>query len=84
MKAAGAIGDPVIMPWIMEQMHNPEMARVAGEAFTSITGVDIAYNDLEGELRENFEAGPNDNPEDENVAMDPDEKMFLPWTCTDR
>ena len=78
LKVAGAMGDPVIMPWIMEQMHNPEMARVAGEAFTSITGVDIAYNDLEGELPEGFEAGPNDNPEDENVAMDPDENLPCP------
>jgi uncharacterized protein (TIGR02270 family) len=77
LKAAGAIGDAVLIPWIIEQMYNPEMARVAGEAFTSITGVDIAYQDLEGDMPRDFEAGPNDNPEDDNVAMDPDEN--LPW-----
>src|SRR5262249_11944046 len=46
---AGVIGDPTLIPWLMEQMVIPELARVAGEAFTMITGVDIAYEDLDGE-----------------------------------
>ena len=74
---AGAIGDPALIPWLMEQMTVPELARVAGEAFTMITGVDIAYADLEGERPEGFESGPTENPEDEDVEMDPDED--LPW-----
>jgi uncharacterized protein (TIGR02270 family) len=74
---AGVIGDPVLLPWLFEQMKAPPLARVAGEAFTMITGVDIAYEDLEGERPEDFEAGPTENPEDENVEMDPDED--LPW-----
>jgi uncharacterized protein (TIGR02270 family) len=61
----------------MEYMSIPEMARVAGESFTMITGVDIAYEDLEGEWPEGFEAGPTEEPEDEDVEMDPDED--LPW-----
>jgi hypothetical protein len=40
-----------------------------------ITGVDIAYEDLEGVWPEGFEAGPTENPENENVAMDPDEDL---------
>jgi uncharacterized protein (TIGR02270 family) len=55
----------------------PEWARIAGEALSFITGVEIAYEDLEGEWPEGFEAGPTENPEDEDVAMDPDED--LPW-----
>ncbi len=74
---AGALGDPAMIPWLFEMMHVPEHARVAGEAFTMITGVDLAYEDLEGEWPEGFEAGPTENPEDEDVAMDPDED--LPW-----
>jgi uncharacterized protein (TIGR02270 family) len=74
---AGVIGDPTLIPWLIEQMAIPELARVAGEAFTMITGVDIAYEDLEGEWPEGFEAGPTEDPADENVAMDLDED--LPW-----
>ena len=74
---AGVAGDPVRIPWIIEYMEVPELARVAGEAFTMITGVDIAYDDLEGEWPEDFEAGPTESPEDEDVEMDSDED--LPW-----
>ena len=42
-----------------------------------ITGVDLAYDDLDGDRPEGFEAGPTENPADENVAMDSDED--LPW-----
>lgn len=73
----GVIGDPASIPWLIEQMENPELARIAGESFTMITGVDIAYEDLEAEKPEGFEAGPTENPEDENVEMDRDED--LPW-----
>jgi len=72
---AGVIGDPVLIPWLIDHMAVPELARVAGEAFTMITGIDIAYEDLEGEWPEGFEAGPTE--EDEDVEMDPDED--LPW-----
>jgi len=59
---AGVAGDPVRIPWIIEHMEVPELAWVAGEAFTMITGVDIAYEDLEGEWPESFEAGPTHIP----------------------
>ena len=42
-----------------------------------ITGVDIAFTDLDGKKPAGFDAGPTENPEDENVEMDPDEN--LPW-----
>jgi uncharacterized protein (TIGR02270 family) len=74
---AGAIGDPALVPWLIEYMSVPEMARVAGESCAMITGVDLAYEQLEGKWPEGFEAGPTENPEDEDVQMDPDED--LPW-----
>ena len=73
----GVIGDPASIPWLIQMMEVPELSRVAGESFTMITGVDIAYEDLEGEWPEGFEAGPTEEPEDEDVEMDPDED--LPW-----
>lgn len=75
--AAGALGDPALMPWLFEQMPKPEVSRVAGEAFSMMTGVDLAYDDLECDAPANFEGGPNDDPEDENVVLDADED--LPW-----
>jgi uncharacterized protein (TIGR02270 family) len=79
--AVGVYGDPHYVPWLIKQIETPAIARVAGEAFTLITGVDLAYQDLEGEWPEGFQAGPTENPEDEDVAMDPDED--LPWPAPD-
>jgi uncharacterized protein (TIGR02270 family) len=75
--AAGAAGDPAAIPWLLDQTSAPPVARVAGEALSMITGVDLAYQDLDGDRPEGFEAGPNDDPKDENVEPDPDED--LPW-----
>lgn len=73
----GVLGTPESVPWLFDQMQAPPVARVAGEAFSMITGVDIAYEDLDGEWPEGFEAGPTEDPRDEDVEMDPDEN--LPW-----
>jgi len=81
VQGAGMLGDPAVIPWLLEQMKIPAIARVAGEAFSSITGVDISYQDLEGEQPEGFEAGPNDNPGDDSVDLDQDEN--LPWPAPD-
>ncbi len=77
VQAAGVIGDPANIPWLIQEMADSPMARVAGESFTFITGIDLAYDDLDTDKPEGFDAGPTENPEDENVEMDPDED--LPW-----
>lgn len=77
VQSAGVIGDPANIPWLIQQMANPIVARVAGESFSFITGIDLAYDDLDTDKPEGFEAGPTEDPEDENVAMDADED--LPW-----
>lgn len=69
----GALGDPHYVPWLIEQMREADHARVAGEAFSALTGLDLAY----GDAPEGFEAGPSDDPADTDVAMDEDEG--LPW-----
>ncbi|MEA3277129.1 MAG: TIGR02270 family protein [Pseudomonadota bacterium] len=81
--ACGAVGDPVYAPWLIKQMQTShKLARVAGEAFSFITGIDISEEDLEGESPEGFESGPTEHPEDEDVSMDPDED--LPWPDPER
>ena len=73
----GVIGEQSGVPWLIEQMENRNLARVAGEAFTMLTGVWLSDAGLEAEQPEGFEAGPTENPEDDDVAMDIDEN--LPW-----
>lgn len=77
IQGAGIAGDAQYLPWLIRQMEDAQFARVAGESFSMITGLDLAYLDLEQDQSENFEAGPTEKPEDENVDMDPDES--LPW-----
>lgn len=74
---AGVIGDPVLAPWLIEQMQVPACARVAGESFTMITGIDNERDEMKGTPPEGFTADPNDEPSDNNVALDADEN--LPW-----
>nr|WP_298142710.1 TIGR02270 family protein [uncultured Pseudomonas sp.] len=77
IQGTGLLGDPVSIPWLIQQMRDVPMARIAGEAFSRITGADLALLDLELESYPNYDAGPNDDPNDPNVAMDPDQD--LPW-----
>jgi uncharacterized protein (TIGR02270 family) len=77
IQGSGIAGDPTYVPWLINHMSEPKTVRLAGEAFTLITGADLSALRLDCQPPENFESGPTDNPEDENVDMDPDEG--LPW-----
>ena len=77
IQGSGIAGDPKYVSWLIGHMANEKTARLAGEAFSLITGVDVSKSGLEGEPPENFESGPNDDPNDADVAMDPDHD--LPW-----
>lgn len=73
----GVIGDPCLIEKLIPLMEEEEFARVAGEAFSNITGIDLEYENLDQDQPKGFEAGPNEEPEDEDVALDTDED--LPW-----
>jgi uncharacterized protein (TIGR02270 family) len=45
--AVGVLGDPTSVPWLIVQMQTPALARVAGEAFTSLTGIDLYEHELD-------------------------------------
>jgi uncharacterized protein (TIGR02270 family) len=77
IRGAGLIGDPVYVPWLIGQMGNDATARLAGEAFSLITGANLVSLRLERKASDTVGAGPNDDPEDSNVDMDADEG--LPW-----
>ena len=67
VQVSGLIGDPLSIPWLIDQMSVPALARVAGESCAILTGADLVNDMLEGKKPEGFEAGPTENPEDENV-----------------
>jgi uncharacterized protein (TIGR02270 family) len=77
IRALGALADPAVVPWLLARMDEPALARLAGEAVSLITGVDLAFADLDRPPPEEPPAGPTDAPEDADVALDPDE--HLPW-----
>lgn len=77
IQAAGWAGDVQVVPWLIQQMQEPDHARVAGESFMLLTGANLAQLDLELKGDAPAAAGPTDNLEDGNVALDEDES--LPW-----
>jgi uncharacterized protein (TIGR02270 family) len=79
---SGIAGDSTYVPWLMNHMRDDKTARVAGEAFSLITGADLSALKLDRPQPETFESGPNDDPDDPNVDMDPDEG--LPWPDPDK
>ena len=70
-------GDPHYVPWLIAQMAEPKLARLAGEAFSFITGLDLPRLSLEATAPPHLGFGPNDDPADSNVEMDEDDG--LPW-----
>ena len=77
IQGAGIAGDPHYVPWLIKQMEEQKLARLAGESFSLISGLDLTKLDLNQNQPEEFASGPTDNPDDQDVSMDPDEN--LPW-----
>lgn len=77
IRAVGVAGDPHYVPWLVEQMHDPQRTRIAGESFSLITGLDLALLGLDLRTPEEMNLGPTDDPEDGDVSMDADDS--LPW-----
>lgn len=77
IQAVGAAGDPHYVPWLIKQMDDLQLTRLAGESFSLISGLDLAALDLERKPPEGIEPGPNDDPNDSDVALDEDDS--LPW-----
>jgi uncharacterized protein (TIGR02270 family) len=78
ISATGLFGDPQAIPWLIRQMQELPYARAAGEAFCLISGADLAELDLELQIYPDYDAGPNDDPQDPNVEMDLDSDLAWP------
>lgn len=84
--ASGIQGDPVYLPALMRQFENEELARVAGEAFEMITGLNIFRESLEiiPEIPDQAAAEDVGDDDDEDLGEDlglvvPDPAKMTPW-----
>lgn len=82
IEGSGIVGDPIYVPWLIKHMIDAKTARLAGEAFSLITGVNFTQSGLEGKRPEGFESRPSDDPDDPDVDRDPDDG--LPWPDVSR
>lgn len=78
MRMVAWVGDVQVLPWLIHHMADDKWARLAGECFSLITGVNLVTEGLERAASEEGAAtGPSDDPDDADVAMDEDDS--LPW-----
>jgi uncharacterized protein (TIGR02270 family) len=78
IQGSGISGDPVYVPWLLKRMSDQKTARLAGEAFSTIVGVNLGQASLDRPAPKNFESGPSDDPDDPDVDMDPDDGLSWP------
>ncbi len=77
IQGAGISGDVQYLPWLINQMDDEQSSRLAGESFSLITGLDLAYLDLERDSSSDKNIDSNEDPEDEKIVVDSDDN--LPW-----
>jgi len=74
--ATGVLGDPHAVNWLIVKMADSRLARLAGQSFTTITGIELDKYGLAAPPPDQTSI-PNDNSQDSFVGTDPDE--HLPW-----
>jgi len=74
IKATGILGDPHAVNWLIDKMQDKTLAKLAGEAFTVITGADLEKYNLTSELAQHHPL----NIDDESIELDDDENLPYP------
>ncbi len=81
VSGSGTAGNSALIPWLLQAMEEPALARLAGDAFTRITGLQLEPEGFDTEPPVDFVAGPSEDPDEENIEMDSDGD--LPWPDRD-
>ncbi|PCK09630.1 MAG: hypothetical protein COA42_03050 [Alteromonadaceae bacterium] len=85
VQASAALGDPQVIPWLINSMKTQSNARICAQAFTTITGIDLEEQALTSEvpsLEERIAAEPEDMDEalkDEHLPWPDAEKIAAAW-----
>ena len=77
LKAAAAAGVSELVPVMLTHIECPSLARVAAQAFSTVTGAHLDDRCVCGLVPDERGAGPTEDPADERTELDPDEGM--PW-----
>ena len=78
IKSVGVLGDPHAVNWLINKMNEPLYAKLAGESFTYITGVDFEKSELNIKQPDDYPMIPNDEIDDDIVNLDEDENLPYP------
>ena len=76
IKATGVLGDPHAINWLIAKMQEHDLARLAAESFSCITGVDLEKHELNIDVE--IDPVPNEDPDDDFVGLDQDENLPYP------
>ena len=75
IQAIATLGDPQAIEWLIERMREPGHERLAGQAFTTITGIDLVREGL-------TKPSPADDMDDDDAEISDDD--HLPWPDVDK
>jgi uncharacterized protein (TIGR02270 family) len=83
INVAGIIGDPALVPWLLDQMNDPKKARLAAHAFQTITGADFVMDRLRNPTPPRpsvaEDAGEDQPPEPDGDLECPDVEAIRRW-----
>jgi len=82
IKGAGYVGDVRYVQWLIAQMVDKGLARLAGESFSMITGLDLTQPPFFIEPTTDHEIVSTDDPMDDDVRVNEDDD--LPWPNQDK
>lgn len=86
--SVGILGDPYAIPWLIGVMRNPQLAQLAGQAFTMITGCNLESSDytvsdlpesLEGRIRQETDHEHPPSVADGSLPWPDADAIWLAW-----
>lgn len=78
IKATANLGDPQAINWLITQMRVPTLSRLAGEAFSVITGIDLEEHNLSLDQLPDLEDYMPAEESESYQGMDEDERLPFP------
>ena len=78
IQATGILGDPHAVNWLISKMQDESLAKLAGEAFSVITGIDIEEQQLVDESKSNNATENDDDTSDQLDILGEDENLSWP------